>query len=64
MRSEKFEIINIKGKKIRREKGIANLIGGFASIIYALSIATVGLDLAAQSLHSEIRGHAREVVRV
>ena len=64
MANKDFNIIKLRGKRIRKEKRISDFIGGFASILCALSIATVGLEITAQSLHSEIRGHAREIVRV
>lgn len=64
MTNKKFEIVNIKGKKFRKERGIGNLVGGFASILCALSIASVGLNMAMQSLQSRKSLSAREVTRV
>jgi len=75
MKNKSLKIINMNGRKCRKEKStFGDMIGGFTSILYALSIAGIGLELASRSLQSSklldahlesgVRGYAREVVRV
>ena len=70
-----FKIIDMNGRKSRKEmSAFGDLIGGFTSILCALSIASIGLSVASKSLQSSklidahlesgTRLRAREVVRV
>lgn len=72
--NKKFIIVDMNGRKCRKEIfSFGNLVGGFVSILWVLSIAGFGLSMMTDSLsfsknidthfESGTRAHAREVMQ-
>jgi len=72
--NKKFRIVDMNGRKYRKEiSSLGNLVGGFVSVLYALSIVSLGLSMMTDSLissknidthlESGTRVCAREVTR-